>query len=428
MSPLIICLIGLAAFFLVMSQGMPIAFAFALVGCVGIVMLKGLAPGLSVIGSAPYNWATNGALLPVPLFMLMGQFVYHSGFSADLYSAAHKWLGRRPGGLALATTMASTGFAACSGASLAGAATMGTVAYPEMKSYNYHPRLSTGCIAAGGSLSCLIPPSAAFIIYGVLTETSISKLFIAGILPGLLLAGLYLLAIAIMCKRNPALGPPGPAYSMREKLASLKGILGVLALFILVIGGLFIGVFTPSEAGAMGAFGSFVIMALKRRLTVSTIVASLKDATATTCFVLTITIGAMVFSNFLALGGFSTIFREWITALPVSRHIILISILLMYIPLGMVMDGLAMLLLTLPIVFPIITKFGFDPVWFGVVSTLIVEMALITPPVGMNSYVVHGVTKVPLEEVFRGIIPFFLMMFLCLALLYVFPQITLALL
>jgi C4-dicarboxylate transporter DctM subunit len=428
LSPLIVCLIGLAAFFLIMSQGMPIAFAFALVGCVGIVMLKGLAPGLSVIGSAPYNWATNGALLPVPLFMLMGQFVYHSGFSADLYSAAHTWLGRRPGGLALATTMASTGFAACSGASLAGAATMGTVAYPEMKAYNYHPRLSTGCIAAGGSLSCLIPPSAAFIIYGVLTETSISKLFIAGILPGLLLAGLYLLAIAIMCKRNPALGPPGPAYSMREKLASLKGILGVLALFILVIGGLFIGVFTPSEAGAMGAFGSFVIMVLKRRLTIPALIASLKDATATTCFVLTITIGAMVFSNFLALGGFSSIFREWITALPVSRHVILISILLMYIPLGMVMDGLAMLLLTLPIVFPIITKFGFDPVWFGVVSTLIVEMALITPPVGMNSYVVHGVTKVPLEEVFRGIAPFFLMMFLCLALLYVFPQITLALL
>ena len=428
MSPLVICLIGLAAFFLIMSQGMPIAFAFAFVGCVGIIMLKGLAPGLSVIGSAPYNWATNGALLPVPLFMLMGQFVYHSGFSADLYSAAHKWLGRRPGGLALATTMASTGFAACSGASLAGAATMGTVAYPEMASYNYHPRLSTGCIAAGGSLSCLIPPSAAFIIYGVLTETSISKLFIAGILPGLLLAGLYLLAIAFMCKRNPALGPPGPVYTMREKLASLKGVLGVLALFILVIGGLFIGVFTPSEAGAMGAFGAFVIMVLKRRLTITTLVASLRDATTTTCFVLTITIGAMVFSNFLALGGFSTIFREWITALPVSRHIILISILLMYIPLGMVMDGLAMLLLTLPIVFPIITKFGFDPVWFGVVSTLIVEMALITPPVGMNSYVVHGVTKVPLEEVFRGIAPFFLMMLLCLALLYVFPQISLVLL
>jgi tripartite ATP-independent transporter DctM subunit len=427
-SPLLICIIGLAAFFLVMSQGMPIAFAFALVGFVGIILLKGLGPGLAAVGSAPYTWSTMGALLPVPLFMLMGQFMYHSGFSTELYAAAHKWLGRRPGGLALATTLASTGFAACSGASLAGAATMGTVAYPEMKSFNYHPRLATGCIAAGGSLSCLIPPSAAFIVYGVLTETSIGKLFIAGILPGLLLAGLYMTVIHIMCRRNPTLGPPGQTYSLREKLASLKGILGVLILFIIVIGGLFVGVFTPSEAGAMGAFGAFVIMVLRGRLTIATLVTALKDSITTTCFVLTITIGAMVFSNFLALGGFSTLFREWVMAMPVSRHIILITILLIYIPLGLFMDGLAMLLLTIPIVFPIVKGFGFDPVWFGVILTLIVEMALITPPVGMNSYVVHGVTKVPLEEVFRGIIPFFLMMLACLALLYTFPQITLALL
>ena len=428
MSPLFICLIGLAAFFLIMSQGMPIAFAFAMVGFVGVILLKGLGPGLAIVGSAPYTWATMGALLPVPLFMLMGQFMYHSGFSTELYAAAHKWLGRRAGGLALATTMASTGFAACSGASLAGAATMGAVAYPEMKNFKYHPRLATGCIAAGGSLSCLIPPSAAFIVYGVLTETSIGKLFIAGIIPGLLLAGLYMTAIYVMCRRNPELGPPGPAYPLREKLASLKGILGVLALFILVIGGLFVGVFTPSEAGAMGAFGAFVIMVLRGRLTMPTLVRALKDSITTTSFVLTITIGAMIFSNFLALGGFSSLFREWVTALPVSRHIIMISILLIYIPLGMFMDGLAMLLLTIPIVFPIVKSFGFDPVWFGVILTLIVEMALITPPVGMNSYVVHGVTKVPLEEVFRGIIPFFLMMMACLALLYAFPQITLVLL
>jgi len=427
-SPLIICLIGLAAFFLLMSQGMPIAFAFAMIGCVGIILLKGLGPGLAVIGSAPYTWSTMGSLLPVPLFMLMGQFMYHSGFSTELYVAAHKWIGRRPGGLALATTLASTGFAACSGASLAGAATMGAVAYPEMEAFNYHPRLSTGCIAAGGSLSCLIPPSAAFIIYGVLTETSIGKLFIAGILPGLLLAGLYLTVIFIMCKRNPALGPPAPSYPLRERLASLKGILGVLVLFLFVIGGLFVGVFTPSEAGAMGAFGAFVIMVLRRRLTISTLVMALRDSITTTCFVLTITIGAMVFSHFLALGGFSTLFREWVTAFPVSRHIILICILLMYIPLGMFMDGLAMLLLTLPIVFPIVNNLGFDPIWFGIILTLIVEMALITPPVGMNSYIVHGVTKVPLEEVFRGIVPFFLMMLACLALLYAFPQIALVLL
>ncbi len=427
MSPLVICLLGLAAFFIIMSQGMPIAFAFAFVGCAGIMFLKGLGPGLSVVGNAPYTWATMGALLPVPLFMLMGQFMYHSGFSTELYSAAHRWLGRRAGGLALATTLASTGFAACSGASLAGAATMGAVAYPEMRSFKYHPRLSTGCIAAGGSLSCLIPPSAAFIVYGVLTETSIGKLFIAGILPGLLLAALYMTVIVILCRRNPSLGPPGPSYPLREKLASLKGILGVIALFLIVIGGLFIGVFTPSEAGAMGAFGSFVIMVLRGRLTKTTLVTSLRDAITTTCFVLTITIGAMVFSNFLAIGGFASLFRQWVMALPVSRHLIMIAILLMYIPLGMFMDGLAMQLLTLPIVYPIVFGLGFDPIWFGVVLTLIVEMALITPPVGMNSYVVHGVTRVPLEEVFRGILPFFLMMLACLGLLYIFPQITLIL-
>ncbi len=427
MSPLLVCLIGLAGFFLLMSQGMPIAFSFGLSGFIGIILLKGLGPGLATIGNAPYTWATMSALLPVPLFMLMGQFAYHSGISTELFGAAHKWLGRRSGGLALATTVASTGFGACCGVSLAGAATMSAVAYPEMREYNYHPRLSTGCIAAGGSLSCLIPPSAAFIIYGVFTETSISKLFVAGILPGLLLSGLYMTAIIIMCTRNPALGPPGPSYSLKEKLIALKGILGILGLFLFVIGGLFIGVFTPSEAAAMGAFGAFLMMIFKRRLNKFTLVTALRDTLLSTCFVLTITIGAMIFSHFLALGGFSALFRDWILSFHVSRHVILITILLIYIPLGMVMDGLAMLLLTLPIVFPIVIQLGFNAIWFGVILTLIVEMALITPPVGMNSYIVHGMTKVPLEEVFRGIMPFFFMMLVCLAFLYLFPQIVLVL-
>ena len=328
----------------------------------------------------------------------------------------------------MATTIACTGFAACSGASVAGAATMATVAYPEMKSFNYSPRLATACIAAGGSLSCLIPPSSAFIVYGVLTETSISKLFIAGILPGLLLAGLYLLIIYIMCKINPQMGPPGPSYSLAERMASFKGIISVLILFLFIMGGLFAGVFTPSEAGAMGAFGAFLITLVRRRLNKGTLEEALKDSVSTTGFVLTITIGAMIFSYFLALGGFAGMFRAWVTGLPFSRHTIMICILLFYIPLGMVMDGLAMQLLTLPIVFPIVKQFGFDPIWFGIILTLIVEMALITPPVGMNTYVVHGITKVPLEDVFRGITPFFLMMFCCLILLYIFPQITLALL
>jgi tripartite ATP-independent transporter DctM subunit len=425
LDPLLISILGLAAFFLLMTQGVPIAFSFAIVGCVGVVLLKGAGPGLGLVGSMPYIWASAGALLPVPLFILMGQFVYHSGISAELYAAAHKWTGRFPGGLALATTLASTGFAACSGVSMAGAATMASVAYPEMKAYNYDPKLSTGCITAGGSLSCLIPPSAAFIIYGALTETSVGKLFIAGILPGLLLSFLYLSVIFFMAKRNPKLAPPGPAYSWREMLASLKGTIAVLVLFLLVIGGLFAGVFTPSEAGSMGAFGAFVICLVRRRMTLANLVAAVRDSIRTTCFILTITIGAMIFSSFLGVGGFSGMFRSWITGLPVSPDIVLICILLIYIPLGMVMDGLAMLLLTIPIVFPVVLAFGFDPVWFGIIMTLIVEMALITPPVGLNSYVVAGVTGVPLESVFRGVFPFFLMMVACLILLYAFPQIVL---
>jgi tripartite ATP-independent transporter DctM subunit len=428
MSPLLICLLGLVAFFVVMSQGMPIAYSFAFIGGLGILLLKGFDPALSVVGKTPWVWGTNSNLLPIPLFVLMGQFMYHSGLSSELYAFAHRWIGKRPGGLAMATTIASTGFAACSGASIAGAATMATVAYPEMKSFDYSPRLATACIAAGGSLSCLIPPSAAFIVYGALTETSISKLFIAGILPGLLLSALYLLVIFILCKINPRLGPPGPSYTFAEKLASFKGIASVMILFLFIIGGLFFGIFTPSEAGAMGAFGAFIITLVRRRLTKAALREAVKESVATTCFVLTITIGAMIFAYFLALGGFAGMFRTWVAGLPFSRHAIMICIMILYIPLGMVMDGLAMQLLTLPIVFPIVKQLGFDPIWFGIVLTLLVEMSLITPPVGMNTYVVHGVTQVPLEDIFGGILPFFVMMFLCLVLLYLFPQITLALL
>ena len=426
MDPLYISIIGLAAFFLVISQGVPIAYAFAMVGFVGMFLLKGnLTVALNLIGSAPFVWSTNGGLLAIPLFVLMGQFVFQPGISSELFQTAYKWVGRFPGGLAMASNLASTAFGACSGASVASAATLGTIAYPEMEKFGYSPRLATGAIVAGGALAALIPPSVPFIMYGVLTEQSIAKLFIAGVLPGLLLSSMYTGLIIFMAKHKPELAPRGPAFPMREMLASLKGVLGVVILFLLVIGGLFAGVFAPAEAGAMGAFGAFMITLVRRRLTFSSFLLCLKEAMKSTCFILTITIGAMVFSTFMAVGGFSIMFRDWVAVLPFSRHVILIMILLMYIPLGMVMDGLAMLLLTLPIVYPIVIKFGFDPIWFGIISTLIVEMALVTPPVALSCYVVHGVTNVPLEDVFRGILPFFLTIFVCIAVLYAFPQITL---
>jgi C4-dicarboxylate transporter DctM subunit len=424
LSPLIIFIIGLVAFLTLAFLGMPIAFAFAMVGFVGVLLIKGIGPGLSMLGAAPWQWAGQAGLIVVPLFILMGQFAFHSGISRDLYVAANKWIGRLPGGLALATNLACTGFAACTGSSLASGATMGTITYPEMMKFNYSPRLATGCIASGGTLGILIPPSIVFIIYGFLTAQPIGTLFIAGILPGLLLSVTFATTILAMCIRNPRLGPRGEPFSWRERFTSLTGIWGMLLLFVLVIGGLYFGVFAPSEAGAMGAFGAFVI-ALSRRTKVPLFITALKDSLRLTCMILTITIGAMIFGVFLTLSGAPSMLAAWIAALPVSPYLILIFILLMYIPLGMVMDALAMVLLTIPIIFPIITGLGFNPIWFGVLIVIVFEMALITPPVGMIVYVVQGVTKVPLEEVFAGNMPFLIAMIVSLVILVAFPQISL---
>jgi C4-dicarboxylate transporter DctM subunit len=424
-SPLVISVIGVVAFLILISQAVPIAFAFALVGFMGLFLLRGFDTGLFILGNSPFTWASTSSLIPMPLFILMGHFAFHAGISSDLYVAAHKWVGRFPGGLALATTLACTGFAACSGSSMAGAATMGAIAYPEMQGFKYDRRMSTACIAAGGTLAALIPPSGGFIIYGFLTGTSIAELFIAGIFPGFLLAGLFLAAIYIMCQRNPRLGPRGPSYPWKEMIKSLKGVWGMLLLFLLVIFGLYFGVFTPSEAGAIGAFGAFAIAVARRRLTFSSLFTAVKGSLQITCFVFTLLIGAMIFNTFLSVSGFTTVLAGWVTALPLSPYIILICILIIYIPLGMIMDVLAMIVLTIPVVFPIIVNLGFDPIWFGVLITAMSEMALITPPVGLNVYVVSGVTKVPLEEVFRGVFPFVAMMAVCVVILVAFPQISL---
>ena len=424
MDALFISIIGLVAFFILMSQGMSIAFAFALVGAIGLLALKGINPALNLLGSAPFTWTTNPSLLSLPLFILMGQFVFQSGIGGDLFDTAHKWVGRVPGGLAVATTVAATLFGACCGASTAAAATFASVAYPEMDRYHYNRGMSTGCITAGGSLSCLIPPSVAFIVYGVLTQSSIAQLFIGGIFPGLLLASLYILLILGMCLRNPKLGPAGPRFTWKERFISLRGLIAVVILFLLVLVGMFTGVFAASEAGAIGAFGALVIVAVRRRITFASFIASVKGATVSTCFVLTITTGAMIFSNFLAVGGFARMFQGWITGLSVSPTIIMLCIFIIYMILGMFMDGLSMLLLTLPIIYPVIVSLGYPVVWFGIISTLLVEMALISPPVGMNVYVVTGITKVPMGQVFAGSMPFFGMMFLGILIMWVFPQIV----
>ncbi|MBW1799297.1 MAG: TRAP transporter large permease [Deltaproteobacteria bacterium] len=424
MSPTLWFIFGLAVFLFLAFIGMPVAFAFGIVGFLGTVLLMGLDPGLALLGTAPWQWASNGGFIVVPLFILMGTFSFYSGISQALYVAAYKWLGRLPGGLAIATNLACTGFAACTGTSLASGATMGTIAFPEMRRFKYDNRLATGCIGAGGTLGILIPPSIFFIIYGFITQQPIGSLFIAGILPGLMLSAMFVALILVMCIRNPELGPRGESFSWKERLASLNGVWGVIALFILVIGGLYAGIFAPSEAGAIGAIGAFII-ALSRRTAIPKLFQALIDSLKLTCMVLTITIGAMMFNIFVTISGVPTLFAEWISGLPVSPYMILIFILLMYIPLGMVMDVMAMILLTIPIIFPIITGLGFDPIWFGVLVVVMCELANITPPVGMTVYVVHGVTKVPLEQVFRGNLPFVIVMIVGLAILVAFPDISL---
>lgn len=426
MDPFILGIICLVLFFMLVAVGMPIAFCFATVGLIGFALTRTLDQALSVLGGTPYVWGSNFVLVVIPLFVLMGQFAFHSGISGDLYNAGYKWIGRQPGGIALATTLACTGFAACTGSSLASAATMGTIAIPEMKKFSYSPRLATGSVAAGGTLGILIPPSTIFIIYGFMTETSIGKLFIAGILPGILLSLLFMALIYVMCRRNPQFGPRGPSSPWREKLTSLRGVWGMLALFILVIGGIYTGIFTPTEAGATGAFGAFVIILARRRMTWSIFISTARDTVRTTAMIFMLLIGAQIFNTYLAVSGLPAMVARGIGGLPVSPYVILVIILAVYIPLGMVMDSLPMILLTLPTFTPVVAGLGFDLVWFGVLLCVMCELANITPPMGMNLYIVKGVARdVPLEEIIWGVLPFAIVMILCVIILAAFPQISL---
>ena len=426
MDPAVVAIICLCLFFLLVFLGMPIGFSFAIVGFIGFTIIRNVSQALSLLGLIPYSWASGYMLVVIPLFVLMGQFAFQSGISTNLYITAYKWVGRKPGGLALATQLACTGFAACSGSSLASAATMGIVAIPEMRRYNYSSRLATACVAAGGTLGILIPPSIIFIVYGLITETSIGKLFIAGIIPGLLLSLLFLALIYVLCRRSPQLGPRGPHFSWRERFKALWGVWGMLSLFILVIGGIYFGIFTPGEAGAIGAFGAFLVTVIRRKLTWENAVATLKGTVQTTAMIFMIVIGAQIFNSFLAVSGVPAMVAEWIANLPLPRYAILSAVLLLYVPLGMVMDALPMILLTLPTIFPVVVDLGFDPILFGVLVVLMCELANVSPPMGMNLYIVKGVAKdVPIEQIVLGILPFALVMIAFIAILIAFPQLSL---
>jgi tripartite ATP-independent transporter DctM subunit len=426
MTPMNMGFIGMGMMLLLLFLGMPIGFAMSWVGFVGMLLLVSQDAGLTLIKTVQYNTATTYSLSVVPLFILMGAFAFHTGLSKDLYLLVYRWLGHMPGGLAMATVGGCAGFAAVSGSSLATAATMGMVALPEMERYKYDPALATGCIAAGGSIGILIPPSVVLIIYGILTNQPIGKLFIAGFIPGILEAVFYIITIYILCKRRPEIGPPGEKSHFKERMLSIKDTWGALVLFVLVIGGLYLGIFTPTEAGGVGAFGALIFTLLRKKLNLKNFFSSLNDSLRTTAMAFIILIGAMLLGYFLTVTQLPFELAQVVASLEVNRYIILGCVLLIFMVLGCVMDSLSIVLLTIPIFFPVITALEFDPIWFGIVVVRVVEIGMITPPVGVNVFIIKGVAKdVPMYTIFRGILPFLMADICHVGLLLAVPQITL---
>jgi len=426
MSPITVGLIGLVILVIVLFSRMPVGFVMALVGFLGFTYAVSLEAGLRLLAKDFLDIFSSYSLTVLPLFIFMGQIAFHAGISRRLYDSAYTFLGHFPGGLAMATIGACAGFAAICGSTNASAATMATVALPEMKRYKYGTSLATGTVAAGGSLGILIPPSVIFIVYGIMTEQSIGKLFAAGILPGILLSSLFILTIYIHVRLKPALGPPGPKTSLMEKGRSLWGVIEMLLIFGLVMGGLFKGFFTPTEAGAAGAFITLMLATGRRQISWEKFLMAIWESVRISCMVLVIVAGASVFGHFLAITRIPYVIADWVANLPLPPWAIMGVICFIYLIGGCFMDSLAMILLTIPIFFPVAVGLGYDPIWFGVIIVLITEMGVITPPVGVNVYVVSGVAKdVPLEVIFKGILPLLGALIVCNIILIIFPQIAL---
>jgi tripartite ATP-independent transporter DctM subunit len=427
MSPIAIGTLGSALLVVLLCFGMPIAFAMLLVGFLGISYLASVQAAMPVLARTVYEVASNYPYTIIPLFILMGGLAGNAGITQDLYKTFDKWFRKLPGGLAISTIAACAGFAALSGSSVAGTAAMGTIAFPEMRRYNYAPRLATGVVAAGGTLGFLIPPSLGFVVYGMLTEQSIGKLLIAGVLPGIVLSLAFISVVFVEVKSDPSLAPMTPgAVSWKEKLRALSGVWETLLVFCLVMGGIYLGFINPTEAGAIGATALFVIVLSKRRLTLRDLVASLLEALRISVMVLFLVAGANVFSYFLALSTIPTVFSTWMAGLQVSRYVILGIVVLVYLILGCFLDAISMMVLTMPVIFPVITSLAFDPIYFGVICVLMMEAGLITPPVGLNVYTLAGVAKeVPMEEIFRGALPFLISIIAVVILITFFPKICL---
>jgi C4-dicarboxylate transporter DctM subunit len=424
MSPAVIGLVGIAILMLLVFAGVHVGFALILVGFIGSVLIGGIGPALTNMAVIPFAKTNNYSFAVIPLFLLMSSFVTNAGIGREAYDTARAWIGQARGGLAMATVGACGLFAACTGSSLAGAVTMGKIAYPEMKRLGYSSSLSVGSCAAGGTLGILIPPSMGFIIIGILTEVSIGKLFIAGIIPGILEVVFYGATIYIICKLNPTLAPAGPKTTLKYKVSSLKLTWPVVLLFILIIGGIYAGVFTPTEAGGIGAFGALVIGLAKRQLSRKGINDSLIETAENAAMIIILLIGAFVFNAFLAITRIPFVASEYIIALGLPKYIVLFIILIAYIILGMFFDIYAILILTIPILFPTIVALGFNPIWYGVIMVRVIEIGLITPPFGINLFGLAGIVDVPAGTMYRGIIPFVISDICHVALLIAIPSLS----
>jgi len=400
----------------------PVGFAMAIIGFGGFAYVLNWNAATGMLGTELWNVFSKYGLTVIPLFILMGQICFYSGVNERLYKSAYAWMGEIRGGIAMTTILACAGFSAICGSNSATAATMSTVALPEMKKFKYNPILSTGSVAAGATLGVIIPPSVVLIIIGLQTSQSIAQLFLGGMIPGILLTTLFLATVWYLCKKNPDWGPAGPKTTFKEKLASLPGSIEMIILFMLVMGGLFLGFFTPTEAGAAGAALALMISVISGQMTIKKFWLAVNDSLKISCMIMVIILGAVIFGRFLAITRLPFEAAGFVAGLPVPPMVIIGVICLIYVIGGMVMDALALLLVTIPIFFPVVIAMGYDPLWFGVLITVVTTLGAITPPVGVNTFIVASMAKdVPMTDVFRGVSYFMVAYCICVALIMTFP-------
>jgi tripartite ATP-independent transporter DctM subunit len=425
MNEITLGIMALALLLLLFATGIELGFAMAIVGFVGFAYLSGVRPAMKLVGRDIYDVLTNYGYTVFPLFILMGQVGFNAGIAVRLYDAAYKFIGHIPGGLAMATVVGATGFKTICGSSAATAATFASVAIPEMDRYGYDRKLSTGIVATVGSLGCIIPPSVGLIIFGIITEQSIGQLFLAGIIPGLIVALFFLGIIYVWVKINPKIATMSERSTWKARLGSLPEVAWIILVFLLVVGGIMQGFFTPTEAGAVGTFAVLMLAMAKRSLNFSGYVKSLSEALRTAGMVLMLITGSVILGHFIAVTNIPQKTADWLVALPLNRYLIIIVICIIYEIGGSIIDDLAFMILATPIFFPAVLKLGFNPIWFGILISVVVMIGVVIPPVAVCVFVVKNITKEPLGRIYKGVAPFLISMILVWGLLFVFPQLAL---